>query len=196
MPRRRKAESLDKRRLCAAALALAGREGFAAVTPEGLAHEVGATAEEVRRHFPEPAALVTELVRFIDEETAAAIGVVDHGSPAHDRLFDILMSRFDTLQHYREGVLAVAQACARRPDLGTAILKAQWDSMHKMLDLAGLREDGLRGLAQTTGLMALYNLAFCRWRNDTTPDMSRTMAALDRALKRAGQAADFILRRS
>jgi hypothetical protein len=63
-----------------------------------------------------------------------------------------------------------------------------------MLTAAGVKTTGLRGLLATDGLIAVWLYTLNAWQRDDSADLSTTMAALDRALARAEQAANWFIR--
>jgi hypothetical protein len=62
-------------------------------------------------------------------------------------------------------------------------------SMSWMLEAAGISSAGLKGLLRTKGLAMVYLNTVRVWVRDETPDMSKTMAALDQNLRRAERVA-------
>ncbi|MFX7212929.1 hypothetical protein ABTI51_18345, partial [Acinetobacter baumannii] len=54
-----------------------------------------------------------------------------------------------------------------------------------MLEAAGLDSGGLAGIARRKGLGLIYLDVLRTWRDDDSVDMARTMAVLDKRLKRA-----------
>ena len=53
------------------------------------------------------------------------------------------------------------------------------------LEAAGLSSGGARGLLRVKGLALIYLTSTRVWLRDESPDKSRTMAALDKQLRRA-----------
>jgi hypothetical protein len=61
-----------------------------------------------------------------------------------------------------------------------------------MLEAAGLSASGLRGEMRVKGLVAVWLWTLRAWQADESEDLSVTMAALDAALRRAEQAAEWL----
>ena len=57
--------------------------------------------------------------------------------------------------------------------------------MRWALEAAGINSGGLRGTVRAKGLLAVYAAVIPVWLRDDSPDMARTMAALDRRLAQA-----------
>jgi ubiquinone biosynthesis protein COQ9 len=75
---------------------------------------------------------------------------------------------------------AIAQSSAVEP----ALLFNLFASQHWMLQAAGFATDGLVGALRVAGLASVYASAFRTWLHDDDPGLARTMAALDRHLRR------------
>ncbi len=104
---------------------------------------------------------------------------------AKDRLFDVLMRRFDALGGRQEAMRSIAADLPRDP-LAVSCLGARFlKSMSISLQAADLSRDGCVGALQAKGLAAVQLGTFRAWLDDTDPGLSATMAALDKNLRRA-----------
>ena len=139
----------------------------------------------VRARFPDKVAV---LLRFgvVADQMALAGG--SNEPAARERLFDMIMLRFDALQQHRDGVRALMASLRTDPATSTLLYGATLRSMAWLLDAAGLRSGGLLGALRTQGLLALWLYALRAWEQDDSPDLAATMAAVDRGLDRAIQA--------
>ena len=172
-----------------AALRLAAERGWANLSLAEIAAEAGVPMSEFYQHFPSRQAILTRLSRRTDLEVLASVDTDPPEGDARERLFDVLMRRFDALQPYRDGLRAVARAASRDPLALTCGVAGLNRSMAAMLEAAGTPASGLSGLLRVHGLTAVYLAAFRTWLRDESEDRSQTMAVLDRALRRA----DFCL---
>jgi hypothetical protein len=175
--------------LIAAAFTLAARDGWDAVSPASAAREGALPLERARARFPFTLAILLRFGELADEH--ALSDALDSGA-TRERLFDITMRRFDALQHHRAGVLALLAALPTSPGTALALAAATTRSMGWMLEGAGVRSSGLRGALTSQGMTAVWLYALQAWRTDESADLSGTMAALDRALTRAEQAAGWL----
>ncbi len=64
-------------------------------------------------------------------------------------------------------------------------MRSVLNSNYWMLAAAGIGGEGLRGSARVAGLAALSAQVFDVWLDDDDPGLSKTMAALDKRLRRA-----------
>lgn len=130
-------------------------------------------------------AVLNAFVRRIDAAVLAESDGDDLEGSARDRLFDVLMRRFDALDPYKDAVATVALDQARDPLSALASACQLRRSMALMLEAAGLSSEGARGAVRVKGLAAIYLAALRVWLRDESEDKARTMAALDKQLRRA-----------
>ena len=180
----RKTEDIPGR-IISAALALAVSDGWRTVSLSDIAAEAGVSLSELRVAFSSKAAIVNGFIKSIDEKVLAGIEEGDETSSTRDRLFDVLMRRFDALSPHKAGVAAILRDTCMDPISGLCILPRFLCSMAWMLEAAGQSSAGLAGMARAQGLALIYADAFRVWLRDDSADVSQTMAALDRDLCRA-----------
>ena len=147
--------------------------------------------DRTRERFPGAAALLLRLGSLADQAALAeASGEGFAGAPApspRERLFDMLMRRFDVLQQHRGGVIGLLRALPSDLPTGLLLTDATSRSMRWMLEGAGIEATGFRGVFRVNGLLAVWLYALRAWEKDESPDLAGTMAALDRALDRASR---------
>ena len=97
----------------------------------------------------------------------------------------VLMRRFDALDPYKDAVATVAFDQARDPLSALASACQLRRSMALMLEAAGLAAGGARGVLRIKGLALVYLASLRVWLKDESADKARTMAALDKQLRRA-----------
>ncbi len=170
------------RALVGAAFALAAERGWREVSVAEAARRADLKLDRARMRFPVRAAVLLRFGRMAD---AAALALAPKEGPHRDRLFDLLMRRIDVLQAHRAGVLALMRAAPTDPCLAALLTAATLRSMSWMLEGAGISARGPIGRLRCKALLGIWLLVLRAWRDDTSDDMSATMAALDRALTRA-----------
>lgn len=168
----------------------AGLIGWRSTTLIDAAREAGLDdLSRLRLRFPTRTAA---LLRFgIMADQAALEAMQPTGTP-REKLFDLLMTRFDLLQQHRGGMLALIAALRTDPALAAMIWTANLRSMRWMLDAAGVPSGGLSGALRMQGLAAVWAYALRAWERDEGADLPATMAAVDRGLDRAVQAEDML----
>ena len=172
---------LDKA-LVAAAFTQAGLTGWRTLSIVEAAQSAGLPLDRVRARFPGPGAVLMKFGLLADQ---AALAEPPTEPRARDRLFDLIMRRFDVLQAHREGMLALMQGLPADPGLSLALGAATLRSMGWMLEAAGIPAVGFRGRLRANGLVAVWLYTLRAWRDDASADLAGTMAALDKALDQA-----------
>jgi len=166
-----------------AALGLAARRGWRRIGLAEIAAEADIGLDRLRSQFASKPAIVNGLIRRTDER-ALAVGAAE-GSSARDRLFDVLMRRFDALASDRAGIVAIVRDVCLDPTGALCHAPRLMASMAWMLEAAGLDSSGPVGLLRIKGLAAVYLWALRAWLADDSRDLAKTMAALDRGLRQA-----------
>ncbi|MCB8876252.1 TetR family transcriptional regulator [Acidisoma silvae] len=175
--------------LVAAVFAQAGERGWARVSIVEAARAAALDLSRARARFPTK---LHVLIRFGSIADQAALAGATTEGPIKDRLFDIILRRFDVLQAHRAGVIAVLDAARFDPALGLILTRLSTRSMGWLLEGAGIPAGGLRGLLRTKGLLGVWLYAVRTWTQDDSPDLTSTMTATDKALDRAGMLARYI----
>ncbi len=149
------------------------------------AQDAGLDVKRVRARFPGRGAV---LMRFgVQADQDALTGMATVGTP-RERLFDILMNRYEALQAHRPGVMALLATLPADPATALLLTAATLSSMRWLLEAAGVPATGLTGMLRINGLLALWLYGLRAWERDESADLSGTMAAVDRGLDRAIQA--------
>jgi hypothetical protein len=171
--------------LITAAFALGAEKGWRHVTPAAAARHANLDISAARK-YPATHHLLAKFGHFADRH--AITGALTEGHPK-DRLFDILLRRFDFLQSHRAGVLALIRHLPAHPELAAYLAKETVESMGWMLEATALPAHGLRGELRKQGLAVVWGWGLRAWAKDESPDLTATMAAVDVALARADQIA-------
>lgn len=173
-----------KDRAVKAALAIAAREGWNGVTFQAIAQETDASLSDLHDLFDDRFDLLAAYGRMVDRYMLEHAGKDGSGSP-RDRLFDLIMERFDILNEDREGLVAVLHGLKTDPKQLVLSLPHLGRSMSWILEAADISTFGWQGAVRIAGMTALYLKTLHCWMDDESEDMSATMAALDKNLERA-----------
>ncbi|MCF8483146.1 MAG: hypothetical protein K9H25_22200 [Rhodospirillum sp.] len=185
----------DLDRILDGALRLAGTVGWTKGTLARVAEELDMPLARVLSLAPTRTAILAAWGKRVDARILEDGVELDPEETVRDRLFDLIMRRLDALAPHKEAVAALPPACAGDPLLG---LTAAMDLAHSMamtLEAAGVGASGFTGLLRVKGLSALFLYILRIWLSDDSPDMAKTMAALDKALDRAESAANSLFSR-
>ena len=171
--------------LIAAVFSQAAFRGWGDVNIAEAARDAALPLDRVRARFPGRGAV---LLRFGVIADGMALRAPSNEPSARERLFDMLMLRFDALQQHREGVQALLRHLPTDPGASLLLYTTTLRSMKWLLDGAGIPSGGIVGALRVHGLLALWTYALRAWDKDDSADLAATMAAVDRGLDRALQA--------
>jgi ubiquinone biosynthesis protein COQ9 len=175
-----------------AALKLAPEKGWANVTLRDIAAEAGMSLADLRELCEDKSDIFGMLARIVDGRVIESVGDIDESMGIRDRIFDVMMERFEILNDYREGVTAILNSFFPDPKQALITFPMTCRSMVWMLEAAKVDTGGLSGALKVAGLTGVYIKVLKDWKDDFSPDLSKTMAALDRALGHAEQAAELL----
>lgn len=167
--------------LIAAAFQRAAEVGWTRLTIVDAARAAGVPIAEARVRFPGKLSLLRRFGAMLDQ---AALADAPAEGPPRDRLFDLLMNRFDAMKPHRSGLRALLRHLPADPPLALGLACATRRSMRWMLQTAGISTVGLRGEIRVRGTVAVWLWALRAFERDATEDLAPTMAALDAALRR------------
>lgn len=165
--------------LLKSAMQIAEQKGWHRMTLIDAANRADLPIDKTRERFPTKAHLLKLLNAQADE-----LALVDDGMTGSlkEKLFDILMRRFDVLQHYRGGILSLMRTLPFDPLLTAFSALCTFQSMKWMAQAANVDTSGLRGHVFVKALMGAWLYTIKVWSQDSSEDLSKTMAALDNAL--------------
>jgi AcrR family transcriptional regulator len=167
-----------------AALRLAARDGWRALSLADIAAEAGIGVVQLYNVFRSKTAILDAFHRRIDATVIARAGEAE-GERQRDRLFDTLMRRFDALLPYKAAVKAIARDLPTDPLAALCGVPVMLNSMGWMLEISGVSATGWRGRARSKLLFGIYLSVLRTWFADDSADMTRTMAALDARLRQS-----------
>jgi len=180
--------STTRGKIVDAALRLAGTKGWRELTLQDIAAEAGVPLAEIRHHFRSKDHILTAFTRLIDDAVLSTLQASDAGASTRDRLFDVLMTRFEVMAPYKAGLKSAAASLRTNPGAALANLVPALQSQYWMLAAAGVSGEGVRGRLRVKGLAAIYASTLDVWFSDDDQGMAKTMAALDKKLRRADSA--------
>ncbi len=176
------------RTLITSAFDIAASQGWGAVSVAAAAREAGLDFATARARFGDTSAILRRLGRLADR---AALDGFEPAGTVRETLFDLIMRRFDAMLPMRPGLTALLRALPTDPLTALTLADATSRSMAWLLAASGVPTGGLRGALRVHGMTAVWLFAYRAFVTDESPDLTATMAALDRALDRAERAAGW-----
>lgn len=191
MPRARKSTRTTSRpaaptgdvrsRLIDAAFELAASKGWRELGMGEIAQAAGMSLAEAYAAFRTKPGLLAGFTRQVNETVLA--GGEAEGSP-REKLFELMMRRFDALKARRPGLRAIMRGSIGDPAALCGV-PITLNAMAWMLEGAGISAEGWRGRARCLALAGTYAATFRTFLDDDSDDLAKTMATLDRRLKSA-----------
>jgi predicted protein tyrosine phosphatase len=188
----RTAETLKSKALLAA-LGLAAETGWRDLTLGAIATAAGLTLDDlfgVATKDDLAAAMDTHFDRAMSAE-----GVSPDANP-RERLFDVIMLRFEAMEPWRKGLISLMRHRETSPRSLVQLPAAKLNSARWALVSAGLDTDAGAPLSvKALGISYVITQAERAWRKETSADFALTMAALDKALRETEDRLDWFRRR-
>jgi ubiquinone biosynthesis protein COQ9 len=181
-------EEFSKRnRAIQAALELAAAGGWNAVTFAAIGELTGLSLADLRRDFTCRTDILRAFQAEIDAEVLAKAKPATPEQSPRDRVFDIVMTRFDVMTPYKPALRRISADLCCRPAEAAQLLPSSLASQYWMLAGAGAKLEGPGAGLRVAGLASIYAKVFRVWLDDSSPGLDRTMAVLDRRLKNGEQ---------
>ena len=159
------------------------QDGWRRLSIAAIAAEAGLPILSVYRAFPSKSAILRGFFRRVDETVLTAPVEAEADERPRDRLFDLLMRRFDALGPYKEALEVLGRELPTDPCAALAAGVRLLHSMRWMLEAAEVSASGIGGIVAVKLTAAAYMATFRVWLRDDSPDLAPTMAALDRRLR-------------
>jgi AcrR family transcriptional regulator len=180
----RKPSSPARDAIVEALMRLAAKQPWDDIEIADIAREAGVSLAEFRDLYPSKGAVLGGFSRMIDKKVLAG-GTEDLADEtARERVFDVLMRRIDALAPYKAALARIVDAVRRDPLTLAALNQVALNSQRFMLAAAGVRTEGPLGFLKLQGAALAFARTLETWLDDDDPALARTMARLDRELRR------------
>ena len=177
---------IDEERLIIAAMEIAAEGSWRRSSLGDIAERAGVDVDILVKTYRSKTGLLFALALSVDAAVSAGVDqdLADSGIPVRERLMEILLLRFEAMQPYKTGIVALLSSFSVDPQTAMFGMKAIAKSMRTSLIAVGVPVDGLCGMLRTQGLVAVFLETLRVWALDDSIDLARTMRHLD---KRLGQ---------
>lgn len=177
-----------------ALLSLLAERPFLDVRFAEIAERADVALADLRRAYEGPFDVLSGFARRIDVAVLDALdpGMVDE--PIKDRLFEVLMKRFDLLVPHRPGLAGLRRSAHRDPLLAVHLARLVIGSQAWMLEAAGVSAAGPKGAVRAATLAAALARIVPVFLDEEDEGLPKTMATLDATLDRLGHLAGRVRR--
>lgn len=177
-----------------ALLELLADRPFVAVRLADVAERAGVSLADLRRAYDGPLDVLSGFARRIDVAVLEDDDPSMRSEPIKDRLFDVLMRRFDRLAPHRAGLAGLRRSARRDPVLAVHLTRLLIGSQAWILEASGVGANGPRGAARAAALATALVRIGPIFLEEEEEGLPKTMAALDAALDRLGRLAEGVAR--
>ncbi len=173
-----------KDKMVQAMLDLAAEGAWRSVELQDIADKAEISIEDAYEYFDDRADVLAAYGRMVDKQLLANYEAEADAS-CREKLFDLLMERFDVLNDNRAAVIAILDGFKGDPKEAICSFPHLGRSMSRILTAADIQTEGIKGAIKVTGLISIYLYVVRTWKEDESEDMAKTMAELDKALDKA-----------
>jgi ubiquinone biosynthesis protein COQ9 len=164
-------------------LRLAESKGWQDLSLFEIADEAKVPLADVHKEFRSKSGILRAFASAVDEAVLRK-AEPDVEEPARDRLFEVLMTRLELLAPYRTALSRIYEDFRFAPAEASRFTGLVLQSQYWMLNAAGIQSGPPFGPIRVPGLVAVYARVVPIWLKDDDAGLARTMAALDRELRR------------
>lgn len=189
--RQQKAEASPRDRIIDALMALLAEQPIGRIGLADIAEAADVPLSTLRENFEGKIGILAAFSRRIDLAVLAG-GSPDPSAGPRDRLFEAMMRRFDAIGPWKAALESLARSARRDPELACALHRIAARSQKWTLVAAGIHHGGIMGRVAIEGAVLVYVEAMRTWFDDEDEDSARTMATLDRALRRGERAMSVV----
>ncbi|GAK33207.1 hypothetical protein JCM17846_20050 [Iodidimonas nitroreducens] len=138
------------------------------------------------REFDGLVSVMVAASRQLNAAMADAVADFEEEDSTREKLFALIMARFDAAMPWRAAIVDLARSAPTDPVLAAAAGQALMTMASRALSLAGITVSGPLGFARVNAFMLSVILPAARiWLKDESADLSKTMTGLNDLLERA-----------
>jgi AcrR family transcriptional regulator len=179
-PDQNKLKTDPRAKIAAAALDLAEKKGWPALTFGDIAKKAKLRLADIEKHFSDIWDIVLWILQGVEAEVEKEVSEY-MGSSWRDNLMEILMTRLDIAARHRGAFVHLAQNLPQHPGAMKRLMKPGLKTVKKMMTLAGMPKSMLHP-PMVAAFSFVYLSVVHTWTKDDTADSTKTMAAIDKRL--------------
>jgi hypothetical protein len=181
------------KKIISATLKLAETITWQKITMEEIAKAAKVEPSILLQNFSSKLSILDAFNCHLDAEITQEFAKTKKWGSAREQLFDIIMTRFDSLNSYKRALRLIYKTTVPY-DLRASIcgLNNVTNSMKIVLDISNISTITPLGCIRTKLLSAIFLRSFVTWLNDDSADMAKTMAKLDSDLAKAEKLSNLI----
>lgn len=175
-----------KEKLIILGFKLIEKKGWSYFSLKSLAKENKSDLESIKIFFKNKSQFLESFSEMIDNKVLANIDKDEFNKNSiKDNLFELIMLRFENLNHYKTGLKILLSDLKKSPVELKKIMKKVFDSMDLFLEIANVKNNYLMDFIKVNIIFIIYSYVFKVWLDDQSSEMSKTMVELDKWLSKA-----------
>ena len=175
-----------KEKLIILGFKLIEKKGWSYFSLKSLAKENKSDLESIKIFFKSKSQFLESFSEMIDNKVLASIDKDEFNKNSiKDNLFELIMLRFENLNHYKTGLKILLSDLKKSPVELKKIMKKVFDSMDLFLEIANVKNNYLMDFIKVNIIFIIYSYVFNVWLDDQSSEMSKTMVELDKWLSKA-----------
>ena len=175
-----------KEKLIILGFKLIEKKGWSYFSLKNLAKENKSDLESIKIFFKNKSQFLESFSEMIDNKVLANIDKDEFNKNSiKDNLFELIMLRFENLNHYKTGLKILLSDLKKSPVELKKIMKKVLDSMDLFLEIANVKNNYLMDFIKVNIIFIIYSYVFKVWLDDQSSEMSKTMVELDKWLSKA-----------
>ncbi|MBL0941965.1 MAG: TetR family transcriptional regulator [Alphaproteobacteria bacterium] len=181
----------DQTALLQATLDLIKKYGWKDLHLNDIIRHLKISPAELQHFFPTKLCLLKAFFQYIDQQTLAQLEHFEPNELPRNRLFSIIMTRFDVLSNYKPLISELTYQGWKDVALVSQTLPQSLNILTWLLEAADVDTTELLGKIRLKIFAIFYGTTVLAWLKDDTPDMAPTMAYLDKGLAKLSQIPGF-----
>ena len=174
----------SRQKIIDATLKLAATRKWTEISLAEIARSAKVSLGRMRGEFSGKTAILKAFMMQIDQQVLDQAAEDAGDEVPRDRLFEIIMLRFEVLEPYKAALSNIVPSLKSHPEMalelsGSILCSARW-----MLVASGLEARGSEAFVRTRGVAFVFGKTLAVWLHDEDAGMAKTMAELDRQLRR------------
>ena len=179
-------EKNNKAKFIILAFSLIEKKGWNEFSLENLAQIENINLKEIKIIFPYESSLLESFSEMIDEQVIKEVDIDEFNqNSVKDNLFELMMTRFEKLNPFKGALKIIFQELQSQPIILKRLTKKIFDSMDLFLELSNAKNNYIFDILKLNIIFIIYGYTFKVWLDDSSKDMSKTMAEIDKWLSHA-----------